>query len=140
MLYPGVREALDRMHGEGAKLAILTNKPVRISQVIVDGLGLHDHFFRVYGGNSFEQKKPNPAGIYKLMEEAGTKDAGPYADGRRQRCRRPHRPQRRDPGGRADLRISSPNRWSKTHRTTWWIAWKMWRTSSAPPEKGDRTE
>ncbi|MCX6621736.1 MAG: HAD-IA family hydrolase [Acidobacteria bacterium] len=70
-LYPGVLEALDRLREAGPRLAILTNKPVRISQAIVDGLGLHDHFFRVYGGNSFEQKKPDPVGIYKLMEESG---------------------------------------------------------------------
>jgi phosphoglycolate phosphatase len=50
---------------------LLTNKPVRISHVIVDGLGLSSTFFRIYGGNSFEQKKPHPIGIQKLMEETG---------------------------------------------------------------------
>src|SRR5579871_1059959 len=29
-LYPGVREALDRLRDSGAQLAVLTNKPVRI--------------------------------------------------------------------------------------------------------------
>jgi phosphoglycolate phosphatase len=70
-LYAGVREALDRLHGVGTKMAVLTNKPVRFSQAIVDGLGLHSHFFRVYGGNSFEQKKPDPVGIQRLLEESG---------------------------------------------------------------------
>ncbi|HEY1342571.1 MAG TPA: HAD hydrolase-like protein, partial [Bryobacteraceae bacterium] len=28
-------------------------------------------FFRVYGGNSFEFKKPNPIGVDTLMREAG---------------------------------------------------------------------
>jgi phosphoglycolate phosphatase len=70
-LYPGVREALNRLHQAGAHLAVLTNKPVRFSQAIVDGLGLGDHFFRVYGGNSFEQKKPDPVGIERLLEESG---------------------------------------------------------------------
>jgi phosphoglycolate phosphatase len=45
-----------------------TNKPVRISQRIVEGLGLHGHFFDVSGGNSFEQKKPHPIGIETLLE------------------------------------------------------------------------
>jgi phosphoglycolate phosphatase len=75
-LYPGVRASLDRMRGAGVQLGVLTNKPVRASQGIVDGLGLHDHFFRVYGGNSFEQKKPDPVGILKLMEEAGAAREG----------------------------------------------------------------
>jgi len=71
-LYPGVREALDRMRGCGSMLAVLTNKPVRFSQEMVDRLGLRDHFFRVYGGNSFEQKKPHPIGIETLLGESGT--------------------------------------------------------------------
>jgi len=69
-LYPGVLEALDRLADAGAKLAILTNKPVMISKRIVAGLGLTEMFFRVYGGNSFDEKKPNPAGILHLMSEA----------------------------------------------------------------------
>ena len=70
-LYPGVQEALDRLHHGGSKLAVLTNKPVRFSQAIVDGLGLGAHFFRVYGGNSFDQKKPDPIGIETLLADSG---------------------------------------------------------------------
>ena len=34
------------------------------------------YFFRVYGGNSFEFKKPHPIGVETLMQEAGvTRDA-----------------------------------------------------------------
>jgi phosphoglycolate phosphatase len=70
-LYPGVREALDRFLEEQLVMAVLTNKPVRFSQGLVDGLGLGHHFFRVYGGNSFEQKKPHPIGVEHLLEESG---------------------------------------------------------------------
>lgn len=70
-LYPGVREALDRLREARRRLAILTNKPVGVSRGIVEGLGLSGHFFRVYGGNSFEFKKPHPIGVQKLMAEAG---------------------------------------------------------------------
>jgi phosphoglycolate phosphatase len=69
-LYPGVRESLDRLAAAGKRMAVLTNKPVRVSQAIVQGLGVAHHFFRVYGGNSFEFKKPNPIGIEVLMEQA----------------------------------------------------------------------
>jgi phosphoglycolate phosphatase len=71
VLYPGVREMLDQFRSAGLIMAVLTNKPVRFSQGIVDGLGLGAHFRRVYGGNSFEQKKPHPVGIETLMNEAG---------------------------------------------------------------------
>ena len=70
-LYPGVREALDRLHAAGKRMAVLTNKPVRMSRAIVDGLGVGGRFFQVYGGNSFEFKKPNPIGVEALMKEAG---------------------------------------------------------------------
>jgi phosphoglycolate phosphatase len=70
-LYHGVREALDRLHAAGIPLAVLTNKPVRFSLHMLEGLGLEMHFFRVYGGNSLAEKKPHPQGIDLLVEEAG---------------------------------------------------------------------
>ena len=70
-LYPGVKEALDRLRDAGVKMAVLTNKPVRFSRSIVEGLGLKQHFFQIYGGNSFEQKKPDPIGIETLLGESG---------------------------------------------------------------------
>ena len=70
-LYPGVKSALDRLLNAGKRMAVLTNKPVRMSRAIVEGLGVGKHFFQVYGGNSFEFKKPNPIGVEALMREAG---------------------------------------------------------------------
>jgi phosphoglycolate phosphatase len=74
-LYPGVREGLDRLHEAEVALAVLTNKPVRFSIRLLEGLGLDMHFFRVYGGNSFEEKKPHPIGINLLMAESGAMPA-----------------------------------------------------------------
>ena len=65
--YPGVREALAAL--EGVAMAILTNKPVRFSQRIIDGLGLARYFRFIYGGNSFETKKPDPAGMLTLLRD-----------------------------------------------------------------------
>jgi phosphoglycolate phosphatase len=67
--YPGIPEALETLKREGVRLAVLTNKPVRISGRILEGLGLRDYFARVYGGNSFEQKKPDPIGVHTLLSE-----------------------------------------------------------------------
>jgi phosphoglycolate phosphatase len=71
VLYPGVREAIDRLRDAGKRMAVLTNKPVNVSRAIVEGLGVAPHFFRVYGGNSFDFKKPHPIGVETLMGEAG---------------------------------------------------------------------
>jgi phosphoglycolate phosphatase len=71
--YPGVCQALAELE---TKMAVLTNKPVVFSRRMLQGLGLAGHFAFVYGGNSFEQKKPDPVGVYKLMNDL---DASPPA-------------------------------------------------------------
>lgn len=71
-LYPGVLEALQRIREDNPELpmACLTNKPVRPSEEICLHLGLAPFFFRIYGGNSFHTKKPDPHGLLTLMREA----------------------------------------------------------------------
>ncbi len=65
--YPGVPEALEQPAPR--PMAILTNKPVRISVCILETLGLAKYFRVVYGGNSFETKKPDPAGANTILRE-----------------------------------------------------------------------
>ncbi len=72
VLYPGVKETLDALRSDGKKMAILTNKPVRISKAIVEGLGVGENFSHVYGGTSFEQKKPHPVGVDTLLSDTAT--------------------------------------------------------------------
>jgi phosphoglycolate phosphatase len=78
--YAGVLEALAALHklhepeaGIARVMAVLTNKPVRPACDICEALGLTPYFLRIYGGNSFSTKKPDPAGLLALMEEAGAK-------------------------------------------------------------------
>ena len=65
--YPGVPEALE--HLAQYPMAILTNKPVRVSVRILEGLRLSKYFRAVYGGNSFETKKPDPLGARTILRE-----------------------------------------------------------------------
>jgi phosphoglycolate phosphatase len=67
--YPGVPEALERL--ATFPMAILTNKPVRISRRILEALDLAKYFRAVYGGNSFEAKKPDPLGAHTILREFG---------------------------------------------------------------------
>lgn len=69
-LYPGCQAVLDAAREKDIACAILTNKPVRISRHILDGLGVSQYFFQVYGGNSFPTKKPDPQGLHSLVSEA----------------------------------------------------------------------
>jgi phosphoglycolate phosphatase len=54
---------------------------VRPSRDICAHFGLDRLFFQVYGGNSFSTKKPDPAGLKVLMEEASALHAGAGAIG-----------------------------------------------------------
>jgi len=71
--YSGVPEALK--HLAAFPMAILTNKPVRISMRILEELGLAKYFRAVYGGNSFETKKPDPLGARTILREFGAAPA-----------------------------------------------------------------
>jgi phosphoglycolate phosphatase len=72
-LYDGIPAALAQLgsseNSHPRKLAVLTNKPVRPARDILVGLGLADSFVQIYGGNSFDTKKPDPLGANTLMQE-----------------------------------------------------------------------
>jgi phosphoglycolate phosphatase len=65
--YPGVAETLERL--SHVPMAVLTNKPERISIRILKSMGLEKYFRAIYGGNSFDSKKPNPFGANKILHE-----------------------------------------------------------------------
>jgi phosphoglycolate phosphatase len=67
--YPCVPQTLEKL--SHLPMAILTNKPVRVSIRILEGLGLCKYFRAVYGGNSFETKKPDPQGANTILREFG---------------------------------------------------------------------
>ena len=74
-VYEGIPETLARLaeasNGERRLMAVLSNKPVNPSRDIVRALGLGDFFVRVYGGNSFTAKKPDPLGVQTILRETG---------------------------------------------------------------------
>jgi phosphoglycolate phosphatase len=71
--YPGVVEALDSL--SGFPMSVLTNKPTDMSVDILQGLGLAKYFRSIYGGDSFEKKKPDPTGALKILGEFGVSPA-----------------------------------------------------------------
>ena len=67
--YPDVPETLAQLNH--LPMAVLTNKPERISVRILNSMGLARYFRVIYGGNSFESKKPDPFGANKILQELG---------------------------------------------------------------------
>src|SRR5579863_1711910 len=74
-VYPGIAEPLAAIQNSGngtsratRKMAVLSNKLVIPSRVIVEALGLGHFFAQIYGGNSFATKKPDPEGAQMLLQ------------------------------------------------------------------------
>ena len=70
LLYDGTREMLDRLAAV-APLAILTNKPQRPTERILEGLGIASLFTWVVGGDTAHGRKPDPAGLAHIVAAAG---------------------------------------------------------------------
>ena len=66
-LYPGVEKTLAEL--KSLPMSVLTNKPVKISVKILEGLGVARYFRAIYGGNSFETKKPDAMGARYALSE-----------------------------------------------------------------------
>jgi phosphoglycolate phosphatase len=69
--YAGVGAGLKALTELGLLMAVLTNKPVKISVDILRGLGLEKYFRAIYGGDSFATRKPNPEGALQILRELG---------------------------------------------------------------------
>ncbi len=71
-VYPGVLAALQQWQGSGLQLACLTNKPLDFARPLLKAKGLDVFFAQVFGGDSFERKKPDPLPLHKTCEALGT--------------------------------------------------------------------
>ncbi|CAM3642661.1 phosphoglycolate phosphatase [Polaromonas hydrogenivorans] len=71
-LYPGVLEGLRSLQKTGLKLVCLTNKPLSFARSLLKLKGLDGFFCEVFGGDSFERKKPDPLPLRKACEFLGT--------------------------------------------------------------------
>lgn len=74
-VYPGGLEGLRALQQAGLKLACLTNKPVAMARQLLKLKGLDGFFSEVFGGDSFERKKPDPLPLLKTCEALGTAPA-----------------------------------------------------------------
>ena len=75
MVYPGVIEGLQQLRDTGLQLACLTNKPLSFAKPLLQAKGLDSFFTHVFGGDSFERKKPDPLPLLKTCEALGVQPA-----------------------------------------------------------------
>lgn len=74
-VFAGVEEGLRAMQAAGFGMACLTNKPLAFAQGLLKAKGLDGFFSQVFGGDSFERKKPDPLPLLKTCEALGTRPA-----------------------------------------------------------------
>ncbi len=67
--YPGIRELLDRHPAK--KMALVTNKPYRLTVELMQGLGIAKHFQVIIGGDSYPEKKPHPQPVREALRLLG---------------------------------------------------------------------
>ena len=63
---------MQRLRDRGLKLACLTNKPAAFAVPLLKAKGLDGFFSQVFGGDSFERKKPDPQPLLKTCEALGS--------------------------------------------------------------------
>ena len=74
-VYPGVHEALTRLHAGGVQLACVTNKPMAFALPLLQAMGLQDRFALVTGGDSHARMKPDPLPLLAACERLGVAPA-----------------------------------------------------------------
>jgi len=70
-LYPHVRETLHSLRAQGVKLAVVTNKESRYTQVVMNVHQLAPLFDQVVSGDTFATKKPDPMGVAHCLAKFG---------------------------------------------------------------------
>ncbi len=70
-VYAGVREGLQAMHENGLLMACVTNKPYSFAKTLLEHFELDAFFSLLYGGDSFERKKPDPLPLLEACRHFG---------------------------------------------------------------------
>ena len=73
--FRGARAALERLRESGIALAVCTNKPAGLAEVILDQLDLARYFTRVVGGDSLPYRKPDPRVLEAMLLDFGVAPA-----------------------------------------------------------------
>ncbi|WP_028101390.1 phosphoglycolate phosphatase [Pseudoduganella violaceinigra] len=80
-VYADVMAGLQAMKTNGLRLACVTNKPIAFAKPLLALKGLDGYFEVLFGGDSFEKKKPHPMPLLKACEHFGLPPAQVVAIG-----------------------------------------------------------
>jgi phosphoglycolate phosphatase len=69
--FPGVEQTLERLLAEGRRLAVLTNKPQEMADLLLQALNLDRFFPVVYGAGRMTYVKPDARIFHDVVRELG---------------------------------------------------------------------
>ena len=70
-VYPGLEAAMDTLGERGAALAVCTNKPERLTHLLLGALGWSGRFAAVVGADTVAARKPDPRPLREAVARAG---------------------------------------------------------------------
>lgn len=69
--YPGLEPVLDELKARGVRTAVCTNKPERLTHLLLDALGWSGRFDAVVAGDTLPVRKPDPAPLHEAVARTG---------------------------------------------------------------------
>jgi phosphoglycolate phosphatase len=76
VIFPGVVETLTSLKADGARLAVLTNKPQELADKLLPAIGLEHFFAEIYGAGRMSYVKPDARIFHDVVRDIGGSDGG----------------------------------------------------------------
>lgn len=70
-LYDGAMQAVATLKSAGYKVAICTNKPEGLAEVLLQSLGVRHEFAALLGADTLPVRKPDPEHLFETVRRAG---------------------------------------------------------------------
>ncbi|AYE86606.1 HAD-IIIA family hydrolase [Sulfitobacter sp. D7] len=71
IIYPGAMDAVAALKAAGYRVAICTNKPEALAELLLTRLGVRDAFGAMLGADSLDVRKPDPEHLFETARRAG---------------------------------------------------------------------
>jgi phosphoglycolate phosphatase len=71
ILYPGAMEAVAALKAAGYRVAICTNKPEALAELLLTRLGVREAFGAMLGADTLAVRKPDPEHLFETARRAG---------------------------------------------------------------------
>jgi phosphoglycolate phosphatase len=70
-LFPGAREAVAALKADGCRVGVCTNKPIALTELLLERLDFRSPFGSVRGADSAPYKKPDPQHFFDVVDDLG---------------------------------------------------------------------